>query len=88
MKHTLAVRRSEMLPVRTRLAFGEESACTAGRWAFGCSDTVMVNIVYRGSAHILLGHWIDANAVSPFLSTFWGCTPFCHPPLLSVLYTS
>ena len=24
--------------------FGEESACTTGRWAFGCSDTVMVNI--------------------------------------------
>ena len=27
-----------------RLAFGEESACTTGRWAFGCSDAVMVNI--------------------------------------------
>ena len=24
--------------------FGEESACTTGRWAFGCSDTMMVNI--------------------------------------------
>ena len=24
--------------------FGEESACTTGRRAFGCSDTVMVNI--------------------------------------------
>ena len=24
--------------------FGEESACTTGRWAFGCSDTVMVNM--------------------------------------------
>ena len=44
--------------------FGEESACTTSRWAFGCSDTVMVNIwriAYRGSAHILLGCWIDAN---------------------------
>ena len=39
MKHTLAVRRSDiyMLPVRT---FGfSENACTTGRWAFGCSDS-------------------------------------------------
>ena len=45
MKHRLAVRRSDMLPVRTYVClFGEESACTTGRWAFGCSDAVMVNI--------------------------------------------
>ena len=24
--------------------FGDESACTTGRWAFGCPDTLMVNI--------------------------------------------
>ena len=44
--------------------FGVESACTTGRWAFCYSDTMMVNIwniVYRGSAYILLGRWIDAN---------------------------
>ena len=46
-----------MLPVYTYVwLFGEESACTTDRWAFGCSDTV-----YRGSAYILLGRWIDAN---------------------------
>ena len=31
--------------VRLKLRpFGEESACATGRWAFGCSDTVMVNM--------------------------------------------
>ena len=27
--------------------FGEESACTTRRWAFGCSDPVMVNILIQ-----------------------------------------
>ena len=34
------------------------------RWAFDCSDTVMVyilRILFFGSAHILLGRWIDTN---------------------------
>ena len=43
MKHTLAVRRSDVTRTYVWL-FGEESACTTGRWAFDCSDTVMVNI--------------------------------------------
>ena len=94
VKHTLAVRRSDMLPVRT---FGFlESACSTGRRAFGCSDTVMANIwriVYRGSAYILPCRWIDANdhmyveylAVDAkqfplFVDVLGGCTSFCHPP--------
>ena len=71
-----------------RLAFRRGWCFYIGRWAFGCSDTVMVNmknILYRGSENIVLGCWIDANdhmyienlAVDdnqcpPFLSTFWG----------------
>ena len=69
------------------------------RWAFDCSDTVMVyilRILFFGSAHILLGRWIDTNdhmyienlAVNkkqfpPFCQRFGGgCTPFCHLPLI------
>ena len=71
--------------------FGEESACATGRWTFGCSDTVMVNIwriVYRGSAYILMGLWIDTNdhmyienlafdekQCPPFFDVFGGSVP-------------
>ena len=57
-----------MLPVRTGYhdvwLFGEESACATGCWALDCSEIVTVNIsriVYRESAHIVLGRWIDAE---------------------------
>ena len=37
-----------MLPVRAGYLhawpFGKESACNTGRWALGCSETVMVNM--------------------------------------------
>ena len=68
MQHTLAVRRSDMLPVRMiRLTFwGGE--CTTVRWAFGCPDTVLlVNtwlyVINRVPwvAQILVCRWIDAN---------------------------
>ena len=56
-----------MLPVRTGYhdvwLFGE-NACTTGRLALGCSETLMVNTaraVYPGSAHIVLGRWIHAD---------------------------
>ena len=42
IKHTLAVRG---YVTRTCVwLFGEESACITGRWALGCSETVMLNI--------------------------------------------
>ena len=70
-------------------------------WAFGCSDTTMVNIwrmVYRGSAYILLGRWIDANdhmyienlaidekQCPPFCQRFGGVYPFLSSALKTYL---
>ena len=65
MKHTSAARRSDMLPPYVCLFLTrEEGACTTDHWAFGSSDTVMMNIcrvVYRENAYILLGRRIDAK---------------------------
>ena len=59
-----------MLPVRTGYhdvwLFGEDSAYTTGRWALGCSETVMANMYVKSSIpwkrkNIVLGRWIDAD---------------------------
>ena len=103
MQHTLAVRRSDMLPVRTfgflerrvlvPQAVGHLAVLIQWWWIYEewCTVETHTSCWAVGLMPTTTCAWKlrgRRKVVSPFLSVFLGgCTPFCHPPFLKTIYT-